>query len=267
MELQALAWRAGPIAPERIDKPGQLGRDACAPPGERRLEARHLGDRMKPRVEPHARPLTEPFGQPIPWPRSRRLDDLIGGGVNLLGRLGGIAAINEKRRLIAEYDGKARRACKARQPGEPFGARGDVFALVLVGTRHQIGVEPVRSHELAERGESARFLATTRCRSLERLKHGSPFPGAEPALSIGSVCDYRLSIVDYRFAGIGTVDLPANGHANANAASADRKASGERSCLEAPPMRVTCRHKTHARGHRQGRARALCACAVRPAQA
>jgi hypothetical protein len=71
--------------------------------------------------------------------------DAPGMGIDLLCGLQRITAIDEYRGLPAQHDGKARRAGKAGQPGQPLFGWRDIFVLLLVGTgNHESGQFPAR---------------------------------------------------------------------------------------------------------------------------
>jgi hypothetical protein len=62
--------------------------------------------------------------------------------IDLLGELDGVAAVGEDRGAGLQHDGEAGRAGEAGEPAQAFAAGRHVFALVLVGARHQPAVEP-----------------------------------------------------------------------------------------------------------------------------
>ena len=80
------------------------------------------------------------------------------GTVHLLADLQRVAAVDEDRRLVGEHDGRAGRAGEAGQPGEPLGRFRHIFALVLVGARHDEAVERQLLQLGAEQRRRARRL-------------------------------------------------------------------------------------------------------------
>ena len=92
--------------------------------------------------------------QRIADPAGRRLVDQMvdfeQAGVDLLRRLQRIAAIDKQRGALAQHDREPGRAGKAGQPCQPLAARRDIFALMLVGARHDKAVEPARRQFLAQ---------------------------------------------------------------------------------------------------------------------
>lgn len=81
-----------------------------------------------------------------------RRDDL---GVGLLGRLDGVAAVDDQRGLVGQHDGVAGRAGEAGQPGQAGHMRRDILALVLVGARDDEAVETLSGQCLAQGGDAA----------------------------------------------------------------------------------------------------------------
>ena len=69
-----------------------------------------------------------------------------------------VAAIDEHARDVLRDGHETGRAGKAGQPGQPFIRRGDVFALMPVGARHEEGVQTVPCHFGAQGGEAWRAL-------------------------------------------------------------------------------------------------------------
>ena len=69
----------------------------------------------------------------------RRIDqrfDRPGLGVDLLGRLQRVAAVDEDCGLLGQHDRQPRRAGKAGQPGQPLLGRRDILILLLIGARN-----------------------------------------------------------------------------------------------------------------------------------
>ena len=90
---------------------------------------------------PMRAPLVEVFANPG---RRRIVDQALRreqGHVRLAAHLQRIAAVDEDDRLVLEDERHARRPGKAGQPAQAFRPRRDIFALMLVGTRHQKAVK------------------------------------------------------------------------------------------------------------------------------
>ena len=65
-----------------------------------------------------------------------------------------VAAVDDERGLVGEDDGRAGRAGEAGQPGEALGALRHVFALMLVGARHDEAVEAAARQLLPQLGDA-----------------------------------------------------------------------------------------------------------------
>src|SRR6185503_18457235 len=93
-----------------------------------------------------------------------------------------VAAVDEQRGALGEYDGAARRSREAREPGEPLVGRGHVFVLVAVGARHDEAVEAA-PRELGTQRLDARPARRAVRWIVERLKscrHDATLYGAGP---------------------------------------------------------------------------------------
>ena len=88
-------------------------------------------------------------------------------GVDLVGRLHGIAAVDEQRGALVEHDRRPGRAGKAGEPSQPLLAGRQIFVLLAVGARHD---ETIKSAplQLGAQGSDA----CRRRRALARIVEG-----------------------------------------------------------------------------------------------
>ena len=149
---------AGRSRPDRIDRIGlgrdQDGADRGAGLGEAfgtlgavqpRVVAELLA-RREVRLDPRAR---------------RRIDDVLDGeqgGIDLVARLGGVAAVDEQRGAVGEDDRGAGRSGEAGEPGEALLAGRQIFVLMAVGMGHDEAVEPAPRQLGAQRRDARRRL-------------------------------------------------------------------------------------------------------------
>ncbi len=95
-------------------------------------------------------------------PRARRLvDEVLDGkqrAVDLVARLGGVAAVDEQRGAVGEDDRGAGRSGEAGEPGEALLAGGQIFVLKAVGMGHDEAVEPAPRQLRAQRRDARRRL-------------------------------------------------------------------------------------------------------------
>ena len=142
------------IGPDRVDRI-MLQRDQRDVRAAQRLrETLDLRGRMDPGIVADARARLGVLGEPT---RRGRFADVHGReqlGVDLAAHLQDVAPVDEDRRLVLQNHGEARRAGKAGQPGEPLGAFGDIFVLVLVGARREKTVEILPREPRAQRLEA-----------------------------------------------------------------------------------------------------------------
>jgi hypothetical protein len=116
---------------------------------------------MQPGIEAETVAGGEMFGQPALGRRIDQRFDVPGLGIDLLGRLQRIAAVDEHRGLSNQHDGEAGGSGKAGEPGQPLFGRRDIFVLLLIGAgNHEPG-------QLAPR----QFLA--KCRQPRRQRHAA----------------------------------------------------------------------------------------------
>ena len=121
---------------------------------QRLRETLDLRRRMDPGIVADARARLGVLGEPT---RRRRFANVQGReqlGVDLAAHLQDVAPVDENRRLVLQNHGEARRAGKTGQPGEPLGAFGDIFVLVLVGARREKTVEILPRESRAQRLEA-----------------------------------------------------------------------------------------------------------------
>ena len=107
-------------------------------------------------------------------PRARRgVGDVLDGeqgGIDLVARLGGVAAVDEQRSAIGEDDRGAGRSGEAGEPGETLLAGRQIFVLMAVGMGHDETVEPASPQLGAQRRDARRRLR--RLRRLRRIVEG-----------------------------------------------------------------------------------------------
>ena len=82
--------------------------------------------------------------------------DAPGLGIDLLGGLQRVAAVDEDRGLVGEHDGKARRSGEAGQPGQPLLGRRDIFVLLLIGAGNDETAQFPAQQFLAKGGQPRR---------------------------------------------------------------------------------------------------------------
>ncbi len=168
-DTTAPVGRRRAVAPDRIDRIGlgrdQDGTDAGAGLGEAfgALGAVQPGivaellARCEVRLDPRAR---------------RRIDEVRDGeqrAVDLVARLGGVAAVDEQHGAVGEDDRGAGRSGEAGQPGEALLAGGQVFVLMAVGMGHDEAVEPA-PRQLGAQGRDARRRLSRFRRIIEGLE-------------------------------------------------------------------------------------------------
>src|ERR1700691_3465723 len=88
--------------------------------------------------------------------------ELVQRAIRLGARLERIAAVDKERGLVGQNRGHAGRAGEAGEPGEPLRPRWDVFALMLVGPRHETSLHPLAREFSAQPCEAFRGRKTGR---------------------------------------------------------------------------------------------------------
>jgi len=157
--------------PDRVDEVALDRRQPCSGLCGGAAQRPGFGDGVEPWVEADLRALAgvalDPGGR-------RVLDQALdgeGAGVDLAAHLQRVAPVDEDERAVAQHQCHAGRAGEAGEPPQPLGARRHIFALMLVGARHQEAVEPVFVEHLPERGDA--FRANGRVAGgIEGLEHG-----------------------------------------------------------------------------------------------
>ena len=138
----ALAMRrARLVAPHRIDGIGRAGHEFRARLGRRRLQAFHRGRGVQPRVVAELGAASDIGLDPRRRSLGHQIARLEQAHVGLLANLKRVAPVDEDRGLVGQHHGRARRAGEGGQPGQPLGAPRHIFALMLVGARHEETVE------------------------------------------------------------------------------------------------------------------------------
>ena len=144
--------RRRPPRPDPVDRvgdrleagPGALGAG---------FEALDLLRRVQPRVIADHHALPERPGEPARRRLVDQVTDLIEPGIGLRRRLQRVAAVDKEGGALGQYDRQPGRAGEAGQPGETLAASRHVFALMLVGARHDEAVERARCQLFAQQCE------------------------------------------------------------------------------------------------------------------
>ena len=151
--------RRGPVGPDRVDRVVPAGHKFSASLCDGPFEGLDFPGAVQPGI------ITEPAaGEVLCDPVGRRLvDQMMEREVFLphLDRdLERVAAVDEDRGLLHQYDCRARRAAETCQPGEPLAPPGQHFTLVFIGVRYDETVEPepleFAAHSLQAPGRSRR---------------------------------------------------------------------------------------------------------------
>ena len=155
---------ARPAGPARPGPPDCRPTAAQARPGALGAGPQPLDllRRVQPGVVAEDGAVAERGAEPL---RRRLLDhmpDLEQRGIDLRGGLQRVAAIDEQRGAVLEHDRHPGRAGEPGQPCEALGAGRHVFALVLVGARHDEAVETARRQFLAQHARPAPGAAAAR---------------------------------------------------------------------------------------------------------
>ena len=171
MDDGAALGRCRTIVPDAVDRVGGHRDEAAVFGRERRFEAADLGDSVQEGIVADAlsgRRRIQIFGE-RDLDRGNRFEDV---EVDLLAHLQRIATIDEDRGTGREHHGHAGRAGKPGEPLQPRGRGRDVFALVLVGTRHEEAVDTGRLKAAAQTRD-APGAAGEIGDLVEALEHGS----------------------------------------------------------------------------------------------
>ena len=187
-----LAERRGrALLPDGVDRVGLDRHQLGAGLGAGGFQPLHCRRSVQPRVESEAVAGLELLRQPG---FRRRLDQRghgPGAGVDLLSRLQGVAAVHEQHRTVLQHGGKAGRAGKAREPGQPLVRRRHIFVLMGIGAGHDEAAQVAPRELLAQGGEAGaeRHPAFRVFECLEmRFEHGlalrSPHPAESELLSV-----------------------------------------------------------------------------------
>ena len=142
--------RRRPVGPQLVDRIGREGNEDRAGLVRRGSQRLDVADRVQPRVETEPDALGEIGLDPF---RRRIVDKALDRedfGIGLVAHLQRVAAVDEDDRAVGEHDGDAGRAGKPGQPLQPLGAGRHIFALMLVGTRHDEAVKPLRRKPFAQ---------------------------------------------------------------------------------------------------------------------
>ena len=102
-------------------------------------------------AKPHVR--TQGIGKPIVKLLLGDVNHLDAAARGLTGALQRIAAVDEQGGALCQHHRRAGRAAEARDPGQALGARRHVFALVLVGARHDEAVKAAPRQFFAQQGK------------------------------------------------------------------------------------------------------------------
>jgi len=163
------------VLPQFVDRVSGRRNQLGAAFGCRLGQGARIADRMQPRIETKPGLLAEigpdPFGRRI----VDQAFDREGFGIGLLPRLQRVAAVDEDHRPVGEHDGDAGGAGKPRQPSQALGAFRDIFALVLVGARHDEAAHPLGGRPFAQPGNALAAERPVGIR-LETLEHGRSTP-------------------------------------------------------------------------------------------
>jgi hypothetical protein len=136
------------VIPDRIDRIGVDRNQRTTLLGKRFLQSLHVRDRMQPGIKPDPHPLACVRRKPFRRWRGDQIDNLKHARIELLPRLHRIAPVDEHISVAFQHQSDASRPGKPRQPSQPFGALGHIFALMFIAARHQ---KPVNAMHLKKR--------------------------------------------------------------------------------------------------------------------
>ncbi len=179
--------RGGTLAaPDAIDRVARqrLQLDALGP--KLLLQLVERARRVQPGVEADRGAGFQVLADPVRGFGRGNLQHLESLGVHLLGGLQDVAAVDEQGGSAARHHGQAGRAREAREPGQTLCRRRHVLVHVLVGVRHQHGIE-LEPHERLAQARHALSRTLARLGRLEPLEHaeviGRARVSAQPALA------------------------------------------------------------------------------------
>ena len=149
-------WRlAGPY---RVNGIAVAGHQRAARPFRCRPQARHRIGGGQPGVVTQLGAARQVIGNPALRSFRHQIARLEQFGVGLGAHLQRVAPIGEHHGLVHQHHRRPRRAGESRQPGQPFGARRQIFALVFVGMGNDKTVQPALAQFGAQRLDAGRAL-------------------------------------------------------------------------------------------------------------
>ena len=116
---------------------------------------------MEPGIETDEAAIGQGLPQPAGGLDLGPVDGREDGGVDLGADLGAVATIHKDTGAMGENDTEPGRAGEPREPGQALVARSHVFALVGIGTGHEIPIKTLGRKRLAQRGKTRRALFGT----------------------------------------------------------------------------------------------------------
>ena len=157
MDDGAAGRRRGTVIPDPVDRIDGQSDEFAAHRFQRGAQAFRLARRVQPGIE--ADTLAGGFSlQEIGQRGLGRGDRFEDVEIDLLAHLQRIAAVDENRRAARQHHRDAGRAGKAGQPFQPRRRGRDVFALMLVGARHDEAVDAVGAQSVPQAGDPGRAL-------------------------------------------------------------------------------------------------------------
>ena len=184
------AGRPGPDLVERVvAQPRASSAPALSTAGAQPLD---LVRRVQPGVVADDLALVQRRREPARRRLVDQMADLERARIDLGAGLQRVTPIDKERRALAQHDRHAGRAGKAGQPGQPLAAWRHIFALMLVGARHDEAGETVAPPVLARnslsrvgRGSASKILGAGRRR--DATAASSAFSASSAAASPGGV--------------------------------------------------------------------------------
>lgn len=162
--------RPRPVGPDRVDGIAVERNEPAARLLGGRAEAFELRQRVEPGIVGERFARGEIRRDPVGRGLFGEVPVLIEGGVDLVGGLQRVAAVDEDRGLVAQNDREPGRPGEAREPCEPLRARRHVLALMLVGPRHDEAGDAASGEFRPERLEAP--LGRRTCSSVHGAKLG-----------------------------------------------------------------------------------------------